>query len=72
MPAMVRDALLQGGLMAAYRSRPAYQQNDYVGWIVRAKRKETQTKRLEQMLIELERGDKYMKMAWHPKKREMK
>ena len=67
MPAFVRDALLQRGLMEAYRSRPAYQQNDYVSWITRAKRKETQEKRVAQMLNELERGDKYMNMAYHPK-----
>ena len=67
MPAFVRDALLQRGLMEAYRSRPAYQQNDYVSWITRAKRKETQEKRVAQMLNELERGDKYMNMAYYPK-----
>jgi len=67
MPAFVRDALLQRGLMEAYRSRPAYQQNDYVSWITRAKRKETQEKRVAQMLNELECGDKYMNMAYHPK-----
>ncbi len=64
MPAFVRNALLQHGLMKAYRRRPAYQQNDYVGWITRAKRKETQEKRIAQMLNELERGDKYMNMVY--------
>jgi hypothetical protein len=38
MPDFVREALLDRGLMDAYRDRPAYQQNDYVGWICRAKR----------------------------------
>jgi uncharacterized protein YdeI (YjbR/CyaY-like superfamily) len=69
MPAFVRDALLKRELMEAYRSRPAYQQNDYVGWISRAKRQETREKRLAQMLTELERGDKYMNMAYRPKRR---
>jgi uncharacterized protein YdeI (YjbR/CyaY-like superfamily) len=62
MPAFVRDALEQRELMAAYLSRPAYQQNDYLGWIARAKRAETQQKRLAQMLEELERRDRYMGM----------
>jgi uncharacterized protein YdeI (YjbR/CyaY-like superfamily) len=67
MPAFVEAALLERDLMTAYRSRPAYQQNDYIGWIKKARRKETQEKRLAQMLDELERGTKYMKMAYQPK-----
>jgi uncharacterized protein YdeI (YjbR/CyaY-like superfamily) len=46
MPAFVRNALNERKLMAAYKERPAYQQNDYIGWIERAKRKETKEKRL--------------------------
>ena len=65
MPAFVEFALEARGLMNAYRSRPAYQQNDYIGWINRAKRKQTQEKRLSQMLDELEAGGVYMKMK-HP------
>jgi len=68
MPGFVKESLLQRGLMEQYRSRPAYQQNDYVGWILRAKRKETQERRLAQMVDELEHGDKYMKMAYLSKK----
>ena len=45
-----------------YESRPAYQQNDYIGWIERAKRQETKEKRLQQMVDELKAGDVYMKM----------
>jgi uncharacterized protein YdeI (YjbR/CyaY-like superfamily) len=67
MPAFVRDALNDAGLMEAYRERPPYQRNDYIGWITRAKREETRRRRLEQMLDELERGDRYMKMAYRPK-----
>jgi uncharacterized protein YdeI (YjbR/CyaY-like superfamily) len=67
MPEFVRDALLDHGLMDAYRSRPPYQQNDYIGWITQAKRPETREKRLVQMLAELERGDKYMNMDYHPR-----
>jgi uncharacterized protein YdeI (YjbR/CyaY-like superfamily) len=65
----VKDALLSRGLMDAYQSRPAYQQNDYIGWITRAKQNETKQKRLNQMLEELEAGDRYMGMAYTPKQR---
>ena len=65
MPDFVKQALAEKGLMEAYRDRPAYQQNDYVGWINRAKRQETKDKRLRQMLEELARGGVYMKMK-HP------
>lgn len=67
MPAFVRDALIDRGLLGAYRARPAYQQNDYVGWISRAKREETRQKRLAQMLEELRAGDRYMKMRYRAK-----
>jgi uncharacterized protein YdeI (YjbR/CyaY-like superfamily) len=67
MPAFVRQALTKHGLMKAYRSRPAYQQNDYIGWIARAKQKGTQEKRLSQMLDELKLGGVYMKMDWRPR-----
>ena len=68
MPEYIRDALIEHGLMEAYRGRPPYQQNDYIGWITRAKRAETREKRLAQMLDELEKGDRYMKMAYRPKR----
>ena len=64
MPDDIRRALDERGVMAAYRQRPPYQQNDYVGWITRAKLPATRAKRLEQMLAELERGGVYMHMAW--------
>ena len=67
MPEFFHEALESHGLMEAYRARPPYQQNDYIGWITRAKRPETQEKRLNQMLDELEKGNVYMKMAWKPK-----
>jgi uncharacterized protein YdeI (YjbR/CyaY-like superfamily) len=70
MPDFVRNALLEEGLMARYHERPPYQQNDYIGWITRAKLQETQQKRLRQMLEELKQGDKYMKMNHRPKKEE--
>ncbi|MET0386095.1 MAG: YdeI/OmpD-associated family protein [Polyangiales bacterium] len=67
MPASVRRALTERGVLAEYRARPAYQQNDYLGWIARAKREATQEKRLQQMLDELAQGDVYMNMAWRAK-----
>jgi uncharacterized protein YdeI (YjbR/CyaY-like superfamily) len=67
MPDFVREALEENGLMEAYLARPDYQQNDYVGWITRAKRNETKQKRLAQMLLELEKEDVYMKMDWKKK-----
>lgn len=56
--------------MDAYGNRPPYQQNDYIGWITRAKRQETRERRLAQMLEELARGDKYMKMDYRAKGRQ--
>lgn len=64
MPAAIRAALVGRGLLAAYRARPDFQQNDYLGWIARAKLEETRARRLSQMLDELERGGVYMKMKW--------
>lgn len=64
MPDDIRQALEKGGVMRTYRSRPPYQQNDYVGWITRAKLPATRAKRLAQMLDELERGGVYMHMTW--------
>jgi uncharacterized protein YdeI (YjbR/CyaY-like superfamily) len=65
MPGFVNEALKGKGLMDAYKKRPAYQQNDYLGWIQEAKLKETKIKRLYQMLDELEKGGVYMNMD-HP------
>ena len=65
MPDDVRKALTTQELMAAYRQRPAYQQNDYIGWITRAKLPATREKRLQQMLDELREGSVYMHMKWN-------
>jgi len=70
IPQFVLYALNEGGLMEAYRERPPYQQNDYIGWITRAKRPETQRKRLAQMLDELASSDRYMNMKYKAKRRE--
>jgi len=65
MPEFIRQALEARGLAAAYAARPAYQRNDYIGWIAAARRPETTERRLRQMLDELEAGGVYMNMA-HP------
>ena len=62
MPDWIRNALVERGLMAAYQARPAYQRNDYIGWIVEAKREATRMKRMTRMLDELEAGGVYMNM----------
>jgi hypothetical protein len=62
MPEFIKIALEKNGLMDEYRNRPAYQQNDYIGWISRAKLPSTIEKRLNQMINELDKGGVYMKM----------
>lgn len=62
MPKFVEDALFEHGVMNDYKSRPAYQQNDYLGWINSAKQDATKQKRLDQMLDELKAGGIYMNM----------
>jgi uncharacterized protein YdeI (YjbR/CyaY-like superfamily) len=65
VPDFVKKALEINDLKQDFENRPAYQQNDYIGWINQAKREETQQKRLKQMLEELHKGGIYMKMK-HP------
>ena len=65
MPVFFRDALATHSLMDAYLARPDYQQNDYIGWVTRAKLETTRQKRLNQMLEELKKGGVYMNMKWN-------
>ena len=65
MPDYIEKALKNNGVKQDYMARPAYQRNDYLGWIGRAKKEETKQKRLNQMLHELKAGGVYMKMK-HP------
>jgi uncharacterized protein YdeI (YjbR/CyaY-like superfamily) len=65
MPAHVRQTIKDEGLWDAYKERPSYQQNDYVGWIKQAKQEATQEKRLKQMVNELRKGGVYMGMEWN-------
>jgi uncharacterized protein YdeI (YjbR/CyaY-like superfamily) len=69
MPEDVRAALEERRVMDDCRRRPAYQRNDYLGWIAEARRPATREKRLRQMLDELERGGVYMKMDHPPSRR---
>ncbi len=69
MPASVANALRSRGLQTAFDARPAYQKNDWIGWIAGAKREDTKQRRLEKMLSELAAGHGYMGMEWHPKPR---
>lgn len=64
MPEDIAERLDTLGLRDLYDARPAYQRNDYLGWIGRAKRPATREKRIAQMLSELEDGGVYMKMVW--------
>jgi len=66
MPADVKAALTKGGVTAAYKARPHYQQNDYVGWITRTKLSATRDKRIRQMVAELKKGGVYMGMKHAP------
>ncbi|CZQ92733.1 Hypothetical protein Tpal_1535 [Trichococcus palustris] len=68
MPEDIRQRMEAEKVFAVYRFRPAYQQNDYIGWINRAKRPETREKRIAQMIAELKTGDSYMGMDYHSKK----
>jgi len=57
--------------MEAFKKRPAYQLNDYLGWIKDAKLESTKMKRSHQMLGELDRGGIYMNMDHPPSRKEL-
>jgi uncharacterized protein YdeI (YjbR/CyaY-like superfamily) len=69
LPSSVKLAMQKRGVLGAYNERPAYQRNDYLGWIDEAQRDETKAKRLAQMLGELERGGVFMGMKHAPSAR---
>lgn len=58
----------ENGLDEAYANRPPYHPNDYLMWLGQARREETRTKRINQMLEELRAGNVYMKMQGNPKR----
>jgi len=66
MPSDVKAALSKGSVAKDYAARPRYQQNDYVGWIMRSKLPATRKKRIDQMVAELKRGGVYMGMKHAP------
>jgi uncharacterized protein YdeI (YjbR/CyaY-like superfamily) len=66
MPKNVRALLIKRGLLDRYNARPAYQRNDYIGWITGAKLEQTRQKRILEMLDELNEGNRYMRMKWNP------
>ncbi|MGW9020842.1 YdeI/OmpD-associated family protein [Leucobacter chromiiresistens] len=69
MPADVENALRTSNTRSDYDARPAYQRNDYIGWISRAKSAETRSRRIAQMIDELSRGGVYMNMTHAPSRR---
>jgi len=69
MPKDVAKALAACKVRDDYDARPAYQRNDYLAWIARAKLPATRAGRIEQMLSELERGGVYMRMKHAPSKK---
>jgi uncharacterized protein YdeI (YjbR/CyaY-like superfamily) len=69
MPTDVDQALRDAGVLDAYRERPAYQRNDYLGWIGRAQQDATRAKRVRQMVDELREGGVYMGMPHAPSRR---
>jgi uncharacterized protein YdeI (YjbR/CyaY-like superfamily) len=69
MPSDVEAALRSGGVLDAYRERPAYQRNDYLGWIGLAQQDRTRDKRVRQMVDELREGGVYIRMPHAPSRR---
>ena len=67
MPAFVETARATRDLRGAFDARPDYQCNDWLDWITRPKRDDTQQRRLEKMLTELADRHGYMGMKWQPK-----
>lgn len=69
MPPDVAALLAERDLQEAYDERPAYQRNDYLGWIAGAKGATTRQRRMDRMLAELQAGGQYMGMAHPPSSR---
>lgn len=69
MPDTLRAELEAADLMPAFQQRPAYQRNDYLRWIARARHPETRRRRIDQMIGELAKGGIYMGMPHRPSKK---
>jgi uncharacterized protein YdeI (YjbR/CyaY-like superfamily) len=61
LPEHVKQALEQAALRADFDARPAYQRDEYLAWLTRAKQPEVRAKRLALMLAELEAGGVFMR-----------
>jgi uncharacterized protein YdeI (YjbR/CyaY-like superfamily) len=70
MPGDVEAELAERGLLDAYLARPFSQRNDYLAWIGRVRRPETRTKRIGQMLDELDQGGVSMGMDHPPSRKD--
>jgi hypothetical protein len=66
MPGNVRGALAKRELLDAFRTRPDYQQNEYLKWIATGSGPAMKQQRLDQMLTELENGKLFKGEAWTP------
>lgn len=69
MPHDILARLKKEGVIDDYTARPAYQRNDYLGWIARAKQESTREKRIKQMIKELKKGGVYMNMVHNPSRK---
>ncbi|MWV51425.1 hypothetical protein GRS96_19325 (plasmid) [Rathayibacter sp. VKM Ac-2803] len=70
LPDDIAALLDEHGVRAAYDQRPAYQRNDYLGWISRAKAVATRERRIAVMLDELAEGGRYMGMIHAPSRKD--
>lgn len=66
MPADIRMHLAERNLTDAFRRRPEDQKQSYLAWIEDTRFSILRTRRIRQMLDELERGDLYMSGAFSP------
>jgi uncharacterized protein YdeI (YjbR/CyaY-like superfamily) len=69
MPDDVAAVLDESGARADYDARPAYQRNDNLGWIERAKTSATRSRRVGEMFGELRVGGVYMGMQHWPSRK---
>lgn len=70
MPDDVATVLAEECVRGDYDARPAYQRNDYLSWIARAKTDVTRERRIAQMVEELRTGGVYMGMVHAPSRKQ--
>lgn len=66
MPADIRIHLAERNLTDAFRRRPEDQKRKYLEWIEGTRFSILRSRRIRQMLDELDRGDMYMNSAFSP------